>query len=181
MGKAKTKSTDNQAITQAKARQAGLVKRGRRIDEQAAYEMAGLVAKRITETGAAMILGINPQTWFNWKSLNSSKFSDLLTYVREAKLSATLDAIDEAGDGKVIETPDGPVVVARADWRAKAWMAERALAPERFAKQPEQTTQPTVNVLVTSELSRLVYGDAIEAQVVSDATERKAIASGDGG
>jgi len=165
-------------ITRTKATASGLMQRGRNIDETVAKEMAKLVAKRITEAGAAMILGIKPTAWYVWKSRNKDKFSNLLMYVRESKINAMLDSIDEAGDGKVVETEDGPVVLARADWRAKSWLLERAIAPERFAKQPEQIAPaPAINVQILSSLAEQVFGKVTDAEVIAP----KAIAqAGDG-
>ena len=108
------------------------------------------------------MLGILPQTWFNWKGRNASKFSDLLTRARETKLAACLDAIDEAGDGNAEKG-------IRADWRAKAFIVERVLAPERYGKAGESAPPaPVVNIAVLDSLSRLVYSvDSPPAQPIA--------------
>ena len=123
----------------------------RKIDEETINEMAKLMSKRITETGACLMLGIIPQSWFNWKGRNASKFSDALLRARETKLAACIDAIDEAGDGDAARG-------IKADWRAKAFIVERVLAPERYGKAGESAPPaPVVNIAVLDSLSRLVY------------------------
>lgn len=124
--------------------------------------MASLVSKRIDETGACLMLGIKPKSWFNWKyhAKNKEQFAEVLTHVREAKLNACLEAIDEAGDGK-IDTATG-TVIQRADWRAKAWLAERVLAPERYAQKPQepQQNQPLM-AIISSEVASGIFGQLL--------------------
>lgn len=141
----------------------------RKIDAATVLEMAQLMAKRINETGAALMLGIKPDTWVQWKkrARNKSRFEDLLLRVREAKLSATLDSIDESGDELEVVTPDGSYT-KRGDWRAKAWMAERVLAPDRFAdrRNDGSAQQPVISIsLMTQTLERL-YKEAGQKAVV---------------
>ena len=121
------------------------------IDKETAEEMAKLMAKRLTETGAALMLGIDPAVWFDWKHRNKAKFSDILSRIREAKLNAIIDSIDEAGDGDASRG-------MRPDWRAKAWIAERVIAPERFQQKPEQAAAPSVTISISPALASLVYG-----------------------
>ena len=64
----------------------------RKITQADVQEMARLMAKRITETGAALIIGIKPETWFHFKAKpkNRAKFEQILTHVREAQLEGHL-------------------------------------------------------------------------------------------
>lgn len=131
--------------------------------------MAKLLSKRITETGACLILGIKPDTWFKWKGrpCNQAKFAKVLEYARETKLVATLEKIDEAGEDLEITTSDGSYT-KRGDWRAKAWLAERVLAPERFAdrRHDGSAQQPVISInLMTQTLERL-YKEAGQKAVL---------------
>lgn len=138
---------------------------------QDAEAVASYVARRITETGACLLLNIKPETWMVWKTRNknSARFEKVLHRVRETKIDATLKQIDEAGDEWEREYigKDGEVrsIKVKGDWRAKAWIAERVLAPERFADRRNEnaaTGQPVVQVNVIAEGLKRVYG-VIEA------------------
>ena len=167
MGKAKAITISRKA--EIESRKASQVKT-RKILPSDAEAIAELTAQGLNESESCAMLGIKRESWFNWKSINASQYDDIFTRIRGNRIKSLISEVQAAAHGDA----DRGI---RHDWRA----ADRLLAisaPERFAKQPETTQQPTVNVLVTSELSRLVYGDAIDAQVVSDATERKQIAAG---
>ena len=157
----------------------------RRISGDDVKAIAALVAKRIDEKGACLMLGIKPQTWYNWKGneANSSKFSDVLALVRETKLNACLEAIDKAGDGSITIGDDGKPIVTRADWRAKAWLAEKVLAAERFGDKPAAIEQKTpLLAIISSDLAASVFGkllpapepskQIVDAQVIADTTNK---------
>ena len=127
-------------------------------------------------------MGIKRDTWFNWKHIHKYRYDDSLSRIRAAKINSCLEAIDQAGDGRTIETATGEtIVLARADWRAKAWMLERAVAPERFREQQQQASPlPAIAAEILSELSAKVFAkDRPEA--VLDAQEVKALPAGDAG
>lgn len=134
----------------------------RKITNRDVEEMCKLMAKRITETGACLMLGIRPQSWFNWKAVqrNNSKFQDYFVRIREEKLNACLEAIDEAGDKRTYVNKKGEVCEASGDWRAKAWMAERAYAPDRFSdrQQAPVTNNLILGELETKRLLETIYG-----------------------
>ena len=126
----------------------------RKITKDDVEDLAKLMAKRIDESGACHMLGIKPMTWFKWKSkeANKAKFAEILSRVREAKLNACLEAIDEAGDGNAEKGQ-------RPDWRAKAWLAERVLAPERYQQKVAEADKPApVLVAISSEVAANVFG-----------------------
>lgn len=128
----------------------------RRITKKDIESMAKLVAKRITETGACLMLGIKPETWFNFKlrQQNQSKFEESIAHFRESKLNDCLESIDKAGDEISFQNEDGTHSIKRGDWRAKAWLAERVLAPERLGQQ--QTGQPQVQIFAGDSAVRAV-------------------------
>jgi hypothetical protein len=157
-----------------------LSRKRRKLTQRDIEDIAKLLAKRVTETGACLLLGIRPQTWMNWKAKhkNTSKFKEVFERVREAKINAVIDQIDEAGDKRTYVNKKGEVVECSGDWRAKAWIAERVLAPERFADKRNDTApaQPTINVNIFTELARQVYGQAVievkpEAKALPPASE----------
>jgi hypothetical protein len=104
-------------------------------------EMAKLVAKRMTEREAALLLGITPQSWYQFRSRNksSAKFEQSLTRARGAFIAANLREMEKAAGGK-----DG----VRHDWRAADRLNQIA-APDRFAPQPPPPPPPPVVPQVT--------------------------------
>lgn len=113
-----------------------------------------IVKRRLTETEACIHLGLNPRTWFCWKSdpRHGQNNSEALARVRAAWVESRCKSIEEVGDGA-----NG----TRRDWRAQAWMLERTL-PERFGQQSERAPAPlpaiqapTVNILVNAGYSDL--------------------------
>ena len=104
------------------------------------------------------MLGIKPQSWFQWKlrAKNSLKFEQVLTHAREAKLNAVLETIDSAGDPYEVVTKSVASFMRPGDWRAKAWLAERVLAPERLGDRQQPANQ--TNVLI---------GDDVAARVIA--------------
>ncbi len=148
----------------------------RRITLNDAEAIAKLVAKRITEQGACLMLGIKPQTWFQWKTRhkNSSIFEQLVIRIRETKLNACIEAIDECGDSHEITTNKGTTFTKPGDWRAKAWLAERVLAPDRFQDGQAQAQAALVSPALTMALSK-VYACLLEPQKrVEDEKREKA-------
>jgi len=154
----------------------------RKITLRDVEEISKLMAKRITESGACLLLDIRPDTWFNWKSkqANESKFKEIFTRIREAKLNACLEAIDEAGEKRTYVNKKGEVCEASGDWRAKAWMAERAYAPDRFSdrQQAPVTNNLILGELETKRLLETIYGASkptVECQPVSKAIDVQAV------
>lgn len=143
----------------------------RKLTQSDIEQMAELMAKRITETGACLMLNIKPQTWFNWKGKqkNAGKFTDILSRVRETKLKACLDTIDEAGEAYEVPTKNGSFMKP-GDWRAKAWMAERVLAPDRLGDAQGQVQ--AIGLAQTSiDLISKVYANLEKARIDSNAIE----------
>jgi len=99
-----------------------------------------IVTRRLSESEACVHLGINPPSWFNWKSKgrNMVKNAECLTRVRAAHIDALISSIDEMGS---------PAAGSKRDWRAKAWQAER-LFNDRFGaqQQPTADTPPALNI-----------------------------------
>ena len=131
--------------------------KARKITADDLNAIAKLCAKRITETGACLMLGIKPEQWMLWKtrSKRSGRFDKEVTRIRESKLEACIDAIDEAGDSATV-TVNGKEYEKRGDWRAKAWIAEQVLAPERFGQRHESTTNQTVNIIGDAAVNKVL-------------------------
>lgn len=87
-------------------------KQRRKISVQDIQSIADLTAQQITEKGACLIIGIRPQSWYDWKGRNGNeaKYSDILSRVRESKIKGCLETIDKAGDTRKIVTRKGDVV-----------------------------------------------------------------------
>ncbi|MDE2097587.1 MAG: hypothetical protein KGL39_10100 [Patescibacteria group bacterium] len=106
----------------------------RKITIEDVEAIAEMMAKRITETGACLILGIKPESWFHFKqrAKNENKFAQLLTRAREAQLNSHLENIES--------------------FQVKDWRASHALlqlkAPDRFCQQqsPQSVNQTVINI-----------------------------------
>lgn len=126
-----------------------------------------VVTRRLTETEAASLQGIRQDQWFHFKQRKKiqPQFDQIVTRLRASNIDSCLKTIDEAGDKRIYVNKKGEQVECSGDWRAKAWIAERVLAPERFADRkndaPQGPAQVSVNVLVS--LASQVYGQ-VEAK-----------------
>ncbi len=132
----------------------------RKITSKDIQEIATLMSKRISETGAVLMLQIRPQSWFNWKSKekNKRKFEELFTRIREKKLNSIIEAIDESGESREINLPNGKTYTKNGDWRAKAWIAERVLAPERFSDRQQAESTTPAQALADEVLLKIAAG-----------------------
>ena len=134
-----------------------------------------VVTRRLTETEAASLQGISQAQWFHFKQLrhNQPRFEQIITRLRASNIDSCLKTIDEAGDKRTYVNKKGEVVECSGDWRAKAWIAERVLAPDRFADKRNDNTpaQPIIQVTILNELARQVYG----APTIEVAPEAKAL------
>lgn len=151
-----------------------------RIDLALAENIADLVVKyKMTESEACAHLGIKRQTWFNHKCRPrvGSKYDEIINRIRGAQLVNCIGTINKAGETRTVTGRDGKAVEISGDWRAKAWIAERVLAPERFAdRQPDQTT--TVQVTVALQAATDLYTKLSTAQVVDVQSEPNQITNG---
>jgi hypothetical protein len=115
-----------------------------------------ITRRRLTETESCIHLGINPQTWFQWKlnPANEARNSKALSRVRAAWIESRCKSIEEVGDG----APG-----TRRDWRAQAWMLERTL-PDRFGTQqpPVQTLPAPIPPAVVNVWMELAYAQGAE-------------------
>lgn len=108
------------------------VTRRRKITPADIEKMGELLSKRVTETGACLILGIKPATWWQWKERHATKFEELLTGIKETQILAHMENIERA--------------------QVKDWRASRELlamkAPERFSNN------------ANSQQSTVIIGDS---------------------
>ena len=151
-----------------------------RITIEDAEAIATRVVKyRQNESEACLRLGIKPQRWFDWKCRNKNepKYSEIIKRVRAGQIENCIDTIDKCGSSRTVLTRAGQAVEIDGDWRAKAWIAERVLAPERFAdRQHDQTT--TVQVTVALQAATDLYTKLSTAQVVDVQSEQKQLTNG---
>lgn len=132
-----------------------------RLDKPLAVCIAELVVKyRLTESEACLSLNVRPKTWFNWKvkQNNGGKYEDILSRIRAGQLKNVIESISKAGDERTIVTRAGNKVQVNGDWRAKAWIAERVLAPERLGdRQPTSQPQTPLQVTILLGAAMKVY------------------------
>jgi len=133
-----------------------------------ANDIAELMVKfRMTETEACNHLDINPVRWFEFKVRKKvlPEFSKAQERIRAARLVGVISAIDEAGNEREYNYIDkrGEVktITKPGDWRAKAWIAERVLAPERLSDRQQNTTinQPVFNLNLIDATLAKVYSE----------------------
>lgn len=120
-----------------------------RLTVEDAENIAQIVAKRVTETGACAILGIKFATWAQWKMRNANKFDELLARIKEQQIYGHMQAI-EAAQVK--------------DWRASDRLLQ-IKAPERFGAKGEPQ-QVNVSVVAEPTLLRALqsaYGQSQQA------------------
>lgn len=107
---------------------------------------------RLSESEACYSLNINPKQWFNFKQKHKAheQFNAMIETIRASQLENCIQVIDSHGDGITYTTlnKQGEVVelTKPGDWRAKAWIAERVLAPERLGQQQQASGPVQVNV-----------------------------------
>ena len=114
--------------------------RDRRITWPDAVAICELVAKRMTESEAALALGYSPRRWFVFKDRAKMrpKIDELLTRTRAAQLKSHLENIEDAQTGKNGHRPD---------WRASAHLLS-VKAPDRYAQAQAQAGNVTTNQIV---------------------------------
>ena len=147
--------------------------RSTRIDIHVAEQIAELVVKyRMTESEACLHLGIKPQSWFDKKCRRmESKYADIISRIRAGQLQNVIDSISRAGDEQTKVTRAGNAIQVPGDWRAKAWIAERVLAPERLGDR-QQSAGPAQPVQINVMLSGV---ERAYAQVVCNQPQPKQI------
>lgn len=131
-------------------------------------EVCRLIAtRRLNETEAALKIGISQAQWFRFKARTKVRpqFDTILSRIRAESINACLTTIDEAGNPHTAVSRTGQTYQNPGDWRAKAWIAERVLAPERFGQQQAQVS---VNSSVTIQLGG---NDAVRQLVAQAAAE----------
>ena len=106
--------------------------------------MALLVGRRkLTEHEAALKLNFKPDSWYGWKSRSQhqAKFASIVARIRGDTINHAMERIEAAG--------------------VKDWRADHArlqlLAPERFAREQNQSANVTTNNL-------MIAGDASQVQ-----------------
>jgi len=111
-----------------------------------------IVKYRMNETEACLDYGIRPKQWFQFKQRHktSEEFEAIINTIRAGQIRNCIDAIDECGSDREFEvlTKKGEIatITKPGDWRAKAWIAERVLAPERMGQQQGAVNATQVNV-----------------------------------
>lgn len=131
-----------------------------RIDTNDALAIADLVAKRLTEKEACILLNIEPTAWFTYKSRNKDCdiFSNAVARIRAEKVRAHLENIESAGYG---------LNGHRADWRASDRYLERidpARFNDRLAMLPSET-DAIADTLLAKMLERAYAHQAPAKQV----------------
>ena len=123
-------------------------KSNRRISDADVEKMAELVGtKFMSEKEAALLLGIKPDAWFQYKcrggkGKSSAKFEDLTLRLKTHKLGTLIDRISDASD---------PAKTKRPEWRAASWLAER-IKPESLSLQTAHSFPVPASAFDTSKL-----------------------------
>jgi hypothetical protein len=135
--------------------------------------MAKLVAGQLSEAEAATRLGINPATWYSFKSRckREGKFMDARLRYDAERNERLLEGIEKAGEDCEIQVGDKKVITKRGDWRAKAWLLGTS-HPKRFSDAAARVTietgpQQPIHVHLATMLAavRQVYAQPEPAQI----------------
>jgi hypothetical protein len=123
----------------------------RRFDAQMISEIARLCAKALTEAESCRRLGVNPKSWFSFKSRcgRESKFASLLEEFRAGRIESLIDKIEASADGKGLKQPD---------WRAAAHLLKIS-DQKRFGDSPTvEAAAPVMNIyaILGIDLSKLI-------------------------
>lgn len=149
--------------------------RKRRISQADVEAIADLVAMRRTEKEACVYLGINPESWKTWKSLNGNSplFTNLLSRVQTAKSKGLIDEIRRHGMG---DKKRG----IRADWRA----LDRVLtitdqrysdrAPVGPAVEPDDLAESLMAKMLDKAYPNRVSDATVTVETVSSSTTPEA-------
>lgn len=135
-------SDDHKHARTPKGMQKPLKSKRRRITKHDIRQIAGLVVEyRMNETEACLESGISPKQWslFKHRHKTSAMFEEMINSIRASNLKNCIGSINKAGDDREFETvtKSGQIktITKPGDWRAKAWIAERVLAADRFGQQ----------------------------------------------
>lgn len=160
----------------------------RRLKSADIKQIANFVVKyRMNETEACLEAGIAPKTWANFKLRHKTQeaFEEMINGIRASQLRNCIGSIDKAGDDREFETvtKSGEIatITKPGDWRAKAWIAERVLAADRFGQQQPTTSAVQVNVYAQLgiDVERLLAeGAARNKRAVMDMQTVKQIGNG---
>jgi transposase len=122
--------------------------------------VAGLLFEGHHKETVADFLGIHRATWWRWEQIGEREpetiYGEFCNITRKAIAGAEIDTIRAIRNG-------------RADWPARAWMAERRF-PQRWGKRVEITLRQEAEKLAAE------FGIPVE-QVLKDAEEAAAGAS----
>ncbi len=143
----------------------------RRLTRADIKQVAELVVKyRMNETEACLECGIRPKQWFLFKHRHkfAENFEVMLNTVRAANIRNCIDAIDESGSDREFtalnKRGEEVTITKPGDWRAKAWIAERVLAADRFGDRQAPATN--VNVQVFAQI------DAVLSKVYAEPSKQ---------
>lgn len=113
-----------------------------------------MIERRLNEREACAYIGITEKSWHQWKRRgnNSGRVEATLSRARAAYIASRVASIDEMGR---------PEAGKKRDWRAHAWLLERA-EPERFAAA--QAPQQAAVAVVSPQVFAAWLGEAARPQ-----------------
>jgi hypothetical protein len=140
----------------------------RKIDAAVLAEMAQAVARMLTESEAARLCGIDPKSWFQWKSRArcGQKFAALLEKCRAARIQGLIARVEKSADGVDVKYPEFRAALALL----------KHIDQRRFGDSPAvEINVPTLTV-DESQLARLrlVY-EAAQSQQLAEAAAPAAL------
>jgi hypothetical protein len=124
----------------------------RRFDEKSISTIARLVARSLTESEAARLLGYEPRAWFNFKARgrNDERFCALLEKFRAARVDSLVARIEKSANGVDLKQPD---------WRAASQLLSH-VDPRRFSdsgmRASIEISVPTAPVVDEAALDKVL-------------------------
>ncbi len=112
-------------------------------------QIAVMVAKRMTETEACAVVGLDPMSWFKAKHrhLKDGKFEKLVVQVRGQYVNARLTEIEQSARGEGMK---------QRDWRAAAWLAQVSGGDRYSTTGTGKAENLTVNVIGDDRLDKVL-------------------------
>lgn len=112
-------------------------------------QIAILVAKRMTETEACAVLGLDAQHWFQVKcrKMADGRFEKLVAQVRGQYVNARLTEIEQSARGEGMK---------QRDWRAAAWLAQVSGGDRYSTAGNARSENLTVNVIADERLDKVL-------------------------
>jgi hypothetical protein len=131
--------------------------------------MAKAVATMLTESEAARLCGIEPRSWFEWKSRagRSGKFAGQVEAYSAAQIDGLLKRVQKSADGVDVKFPDFRAALALLKFKSQQRFGDSPPAIElhQHTHQLSPESKAKVEALLLASLQPVVESKAAPAQI----------------